>query len=240
LLDGGAAVFDDLRQAVKNIEFLADPAAGEVRVGSSAFLAASFVSALVDRLSRRYPRIVFHLVTGYMDTLHRELSERKLDLLIVRRFDALADERLEFEFLFDESFVVAAGAQNHWIRRRRIELADLANEPWVLPPPESVIGSIAKEAFRGSGLDYPRTTVVTDSPQVRVSLLATGRFVTILPASALRFPAGHPEINVLPVRLPTAHLENGIITLRGRTLSPVAQLFIDCAREVAKPLANES
>ena len=240
LLDGGAAVFDDLRQAVKNIEFLADPAAGEVRVGSSAFLAASFVSALVDRLSRRYPRIVFHLVTGYMDTLHRELSERKLDLLIVRRFDALADERLEFEFLFDESFVVAAGAQNHWIRRRRIELADLANEPWVLPPPESVIGSIAKEAFRGSGLDYPRTTVVTDSPQVRVSLLATGRFVTIFPASAVRFPAGHPEINVLPVRLPTAHLENGIITLRGRTLSPVAQLFIDCAREVAKPLANES
>jgi DNA-binding transcriptional LysR family regulator len=240
LLDGGAAVFDDLRQAVKNIEFLADPAAGEVRVGSSAFLAASFVSALVDRLSRRYPRIVFHLVTGYMDTLHRELSERKFDLLIVRRFDALADERLEFEFLFDESFVVAAGAQNHWIRRRRIELADLANEPWVLPPPESVIGSIAKEAFRGSGLDYPRTTVVTDSPQVRVSLLATGRFVTIFPASAVRFPAGHPEINVLPVRLPTAHLENGIITLRGRTLSPVAQLFIDCAREVAKPLANES
>ena len=58
------AVFDDLRQGVKNIEFLADPTAGEVRIGSTPFLAASFVSALVDRLSRRYPRIVFHLVTG--------------------------------------------------------------------------------------------------------------------------------------------------------------------------------
>ena len=34
LLDGGVAVFDDLRQAVKNIEFLADPTAGEVRIGS--------------------------------------------------------------------------------------------------------------------------------------------------------------------------------------------------------------
>jgi molybdenum-dependent DNA-binding transcriptional regulator ModE len=31
LLSGGAAVFDELRQTVKNIEFLADPAAGEVR-----------------------------------------------------------------------------------------------------------------------------------------------------------------------------------------------------------------
>src|SRR3954468_11517757 len=72
LLDGGVAVFDDLRQGVKNIEFLANPTAGEVRIGSTDFLAATFVSALVDRLSRRYPRVVFHLVTGYIDTLHRE------------------------------------------------------------------------------------------------------------------------------------------------------------------------
>ena len=49
LLDGGVAVFDGLRQAAKNIEFLADPAAGEVRVGCTPLLAASFVSALVDR-----------------------------------------------------------------------------------------------------------------------------------------------------------------------------------------------
>src|SRR5438105_12897586 len=65
LLDGGAAVFDELRQTVKNIEFLADPAAGEVRVGCSPLLAASFASAVVERLCRRYPRIIFRLVTGY-------------------------------------------------------------------------------------------------------------------------------------------------------------------------------
>src|SRR6266566_8128580 len=67
LLDCGTAAFDDLRQGVKNIESLADPTAGEVRIGTTAFLAASFVSALVDRLSRRYPRIAFHILTGYME-----------------------------------------------------------------------------------------------------------------------------------------------------------------------------
>jgi DNA-binding transcriptional LysR family regulator len=238
LLDGGAAAFDGLRQAVENIEFLADPAAGEVRIGSSALLAASFVTGLIDRLSRRYPRLVFHLVTGYLDTLHRELSERNVDLLIERRVGAVADERLDFEFLFDESFVVAVSAQNPLVRRRRIHLADLANEPWVLPPPGSVIGSIVTDAFRASGLDYPRAIVVTDSPQVRVNLLATGRFVTIFPASALRFPTRRSELKVLPVELPMASVRNGIVTLKNRTLSPVAQLFIDHAREVAKPLAK--
>jgi DNA-binding transcriptional LysR family regulator len=238
LLDCGVAVFDDLRQGVKNIAFLADPTAGELRIGTTTFLAASFVSALVDRLSRRYPRIVFHLVTGYTDTLHQELAERNVDLLIVRGSGPVADPRYEFEFLFDDSYVVAAGAQNQWVRRRRIEIAELANELWVLPPPDSVIGSIVMDAFRASGLGYPRVSVVTDCPHMRISLLATGRFVTIFPASAFRFLAKRSELKVLPVELPMARRPNGIVTLKNRALSPVAQIFIDCAREVAKPLAK--
>lgn len=238
LLDGGTAMFDDLRQAVKNIEFLADPTAGEVRIGCNLFLASSFVSAVVDRLSRRYPRVVFHLVASETETLRRELSERNVDLLIARRFGPILDEQLGYEFLFDDTYVVAAGAQSPWVRRRRIELPELVGESWTLPPPESLIGSVAMEAFRASGLDYPRVAVVSSTPQVRISLLATGRFLTIFPASALRFPTRRPEIKVLPVELSKTRVPNGIVTLKNRTLSPVAQLFIDGAREVAKLLAK--
>src|SRR5262249_16348798 len=83
LLDGGTAVLDDWRQAVKNIEFLADPTAGEVRIGYAP-LSAGFVSTVIDRLSRRCPRIVFHLVRSPTPTLHRLLTERNVDLLIGR------------------------------------------------------------------------------------------------------------------------------------------------------------
>src|SRR5215470_9285486 len=82
LLDGGVAVFDDPRQAVKDIKFLADPTAGEVRIGRSNILGANFVSAIIHRLSRQHPHIVFHLVTGYVESLHRQLSERNVDLVI--------------------------------------------------------------------------------------------------------------------------------------------------------------
>src|SRR5436305_2070353 len=105
LLDCGAAVFDDLRQGVKKIELLADPGAGEVWVGSSPFIAEMLVSAVIKRLSRHYPRIVFHLVTAEdTDTLHRELSERTIDLLIARRADLFLDEKRGFEPLYDSSF----------------------------------------------------------------------------------------------------------------------------------------
>jgi len=238
LLDGGATVFDELRQTVKNIEFLTDPEAGDVRIGCTPVLAASFVSAVVDRLSRRYPRIIFHLVTGGRDTLYRALSERNVDFLIARRFGTVADDHFNVEMLYEDSWVVVAGAQNPWVRRRRIELAELVSESWALGPPESVAGWIAMEAFRAMGLSHPRVTVVTMSPEARISLLATGRFLSILPASLLRFPPKRSEIKVLPIELPMARVPNGIVTMKKRTLSPVAKLFIEHAREVAKPLAK--
>jgi DNA-binding transcriptional LysR family regulator len=238
LLDCGVSVFDDLRQGLRNIEFLADPAAGEVRIGSTSLVAASFVSAVVDRLSRRYPRVVFHLVTAEAEILHRELRERSVDLLIARRFGPVTDERLGFDFLFDDSFVVVAGAQHRWARRRRIAFAELVDESWVLPSPESVVGLVAKEAFRVGGVDYPRATVIAGPPEVRMSLLATGRFLTIVPVSALRFPTARPELKVLPVELATARVPVGIVTVKNRALTPVPQLFIEHAREVAKPLAK--
>jgi DNA-binding transcriptional LysR family regulator len=234
LLDCGVAVFDELRQAVQKIEFLVDPSAGEVRIGCHPFLAASFVSAVVDRVAQRYPRIVFRLEIAEAEKLQHELSERNVDFIISRRWTQIADERMSFEFLFDESFVVVTGAQNPWVRRRRIALSELMDEPWVLPPPESGFGLAVAQSFRSCGLDYPRATVVTTPPEVRISLLATGRYLTIFPASALRFPTRRAELKVLPVELPIARVPSGIVTLNNRTLSPVALLFVEGARELAK------
>jgi DNA-binding transcriptional LysR family regulator len=211
-----------------------------VRIGCNAYLAATFVSAVIDRLSQRYPRIVFHLVATQTEALHRELSERNVDLLIAQRFGPFADEQLAFEILYDDSRVVVAGAQNPWVRRRRVELAELVGESWTLPPPESALGLVYMEAFRASGLDYPRRTVFTISAEARTSLIATGHFLTIFSTSILRFPTKRLDLKVLPVNLPIARVPIGIVTLKSRTLSPVAQLFIDYAREVAKPLAKRN
>ena len=61
LLKRGAVVFDELRQGIRDIEFLADPAVGEVRIGCSESLMMGFLPAAIDRLSRRYPQVVVHV-----------------------------------------------------------------------------------------------------------------------------------------------------------------------------------
>src|SRR5262249_10760001 len=213
LLDCGVAVFDDLRQGVKNIEFLADPTAGQVRIGNALTSAENFIAGVIDRLSRRYPRIVFHVVPGAADALHGELNARNLDLVVARGVGPFNEGQFGFEILYDDSFVVLAGVQSPWARRRRIELAELVNEPWTLPSPDDVGGAAAMGVFRASGLDYPRATLVTVSAELRISLLATGRFLTIA-ASTSKFRARRPELKVLPVQLPVAQLPVGIVTLK--------------------------
>jgi DNA-binding transcriptional LysR family regulator len=238
LLRRGLAAFDELRQGVRDIEFLADPTTGEVRVASTAPLGASFVPAVIDRLSRRYPRLVFHATVADATDLRRNLRERNVDLVIGRGFGAQADEQLSFESLYENPYVIMAGARNPLLRRRKIELAELMGEPWVLPAPDSPIGSFLGEAFRARGLDFPHVAVVAFAYEVRVSLLATNRYLTILPESVLRFPTANPLIKRVPVELPLRRMPIGIMTLKNRILSPPAQLFIECAREVAKPLAK--
>jgi DNA-binding transcriptional LysR family regulator len=239
LLEGGIAVFDELQQTIKNIEFLADPTAGELTIGSITPLAASFVATAIDRVSQRYPRITFSVVTKRTDALHRDLLERNVDLLVVRKFGPIADDRLNFEPLFDDSFVVVAGAQSQWARRRNIKLAELATAPWVVLPADTTVGAITRDVFRTSGLDFPRAAVITDSSEVRLNLVSTGRYLTILSDSALKFSSGRREIKILPIKLPTAPVANGIVTLKNRTLSPLAKLFIEHAREVAKSFARK-
>jgi DNA-binding transcriptional LysR family regulator len=241
LLDCGTAVFDDLRQGVKNIEFLADPATGEARIGGNPFLTANFAAAVVDRLSRRYPRMMFHLYHGQTEPLFAKLTDRNLDLVITWKFGAI-DERLEFELLFNDSpYLVVAGARSPWARRRRIELAELVNEPWALPPPDISTGPLVVDAFRASGLAYPSTAMVVGLVEARMRLLASGRFLTMFPPSVLRFSTGYPRCKVLPVELPSesAPVSVGIVTLKNRTLSPVARRFIEHAREVAKRPAKK-
>jgi DNA-binding transcriptional LysR family regulator len=93
------------------------------------------------------------------------------------------------------------------------------------------------EAFRAHGLELPRTVVASTLP-VRSALLATGRFLSMVPRVVLQFPTKNPVLRALPIDLQTTFRPLALVTLKNRTLNPVAQLFTESAREVAKPLAK--
>jgi DNA-binding transcriptional LysR family regulator len=88
------------------------------------------------------------------------------------------------------------------------------------------------EIFRSRGLKEPRPEIVTDSLQLMTMLLTSGNYLSMFPASVLRF-AQHIPLKALPLNLPNPTRPVGIVTLKGRLNSPIANLVIDYAREIA-------
>jgi DNA-binding transcriptional LysR family regulator len=71
------------------------------------------------------------------------------------------------------------------------------------------------------------------------SLLPTGRYLAVLPGSFLRYGAMRSALKVLPVDFPARPRPVAIVTLKHRTPNPAAQVVIDCARDVARPLRGK-
>jgi DNA-binding transcriptional LysR family regulator len=240
LLKRSVAIFNDLRTSVSELEFLADPTAGELRIGSPEPMMAGLLSAVVDRLSRQHPRLAFTVTRGDPPTLlERDLRGRDIDLMFGRLPSASPAADTKAEVLLQERGLVVAGLQNPWARCRKIALAELMDVPWCLPPLESFPGTLIEKAFAARGLNVPRANVTVEAIQMQTALLATGRFLTILPWTMLHFSAQRLSLKILPVDFPAQTWPVGIVTLRDRTLSPATQLFIHCAREISKPLAKK-
>lgn len=233
----GVAIFNDLRQGVQDIDFLSDPTKGEIRIGATEPAAVAFVSPSIDRLSRKYPQTYFHVVTGDGGTLYKNLLEKSIEVAICRMMGPLPEE-LAAEVVFYDSLVVLSSANNPLTRRRKLTLVELMDEPWALPPADSFFSSLIDDVFRANGHQPPRSTVATLSEYMRNDLLATGRFLTVLPGFMLKTRGKHSQLKALPVTLPNARMPIGIITLKNRTLTPLAQVFIEAIRVTAKSMAQ--
>jgi DNA-binding transcriptional LysR family regulator len=240
LLNCGVTVFDEMRQGLKQLEALTDPATGELRIGCTEITTAGLLPAIVERFTQQYPRVRLHVVLTQNPMLQfQELRQRGIDLLIGRiPQDFLADD-LVFETLFEEPFLAVAGTSSKFARQRRVTFAELIDEPWVMPPYDSVPGSLFLQIFRKSKVKPPQPSISTLAAQLTVTLIATGRFVGLLPSSVAHFNE-RVGLKILPLKLPAVRIAARLVTVRGRTLSPSAKSFVECAREVVRPIAQRS
>jgi DNA-binding transcriptional LysR family regulator len=239
LLKRSIALCNDLRSGVDELQSLADPTMGELRIGSTEPVMAGLLPTIIDRLSRRYPKLALHVIEGEPPELQdRHLRNHDVDLMIGRLPSPTPAADTDVHVLLRESGVVVAGLNNRWVRRRKIRLAELIDERWCLPPRDSFPGGWIANAFHAAGLEVPRASVTVYSILMQTALLSTGRFLSFLPATMLHFSAKQLSMKVLPVEMPVQMWPIGIITLKGRTPNPALRLLVECAREVAKPLAR--
>jgi DNA-binding transcriptional LysR family regulator len=240
LLKRGAESFDTLKQALREIEFLATAGAGDVWVGCHEPTLHGLVPAVIQRLAKFHPKIVVH-ATYEAPAAHGldRLRDRGLDLVVAGAAPLPSDDDLNVELLYEESFCIVTAAHSPWARRRKVALADLMNESWIFGELGNAVQRRISEVFRAKIGALPPISVFTVLMNLRLSLLTSGNYVSCIPRSVYRYGAQGRPLKALPIDM-GLKLPIQIFTLKNRTLSPVAKLFIKNAREVAKSMAKET
>ncbi len=219
------AIFDDVRQALAEIEHLQDPTQGGLRIGAPEPL-LYLLTTIIDSLVARHPKMHFDVIIADTALLLAKLRGRELDIAFTRIPESAEEPDLETEILYDDPLAVMAGPTSPWIKRRRIDLDQLADERWVLSPPDTLLGRFAREAFQSRGLRMPRAVVVTGSVQMRVNLVVTGRYLSILPRAMLLTQQDRGSLRALKIDLAETKRPVGLVRLKQRTIGPIANLFI--------------
>jgi DNA-binding transcriptional LysR family regulator len=187
LLARSAVVFNELRLGINEINSLADPAVGEVRIGTTPPMSA-VASAVLNRMIPVYPRMTFDLSVAPTDALLRQLRQREVELVISRLADGVRDEDLSIETLFHDELAVICSKRNKWARRRNVGLKDLVAEPWVFPHPTGFLTQVIRRAFEHQGLEMPRASVTTTSTYALSVLVGNGPFLAVHPTAMLTTP----------------------------------------------------
>lgn len=242
LIRRGQSAFDELRSGIKDIEFLADPGSGEVRIACTETVAAGLLPPAIDRFASRYPRVKLHVsqTTTYLMGF-AALDDRSVDAVITllpRPFERDLTQNLQAEVLFNDRICLAAAKDGPWGRRRKIAAADLINANLISPPPDTDGGTALVQTFRAAGLSAPSVTVTSFSVHLRNILSLRGRFVAVTPVSILKFNPNLYRLKELTIDLPAPPIPVLIVTLKNRTLSPSVEHFLACIRDVAKTMQS--
>jgi DNA-binding transcriptional LysR family regulator len=223
-----ALVLDELRQCVREIDFLSDPTTGHLYIGSPEPLTEALLPEVIQRFWRKYPRVLIHVIPSRSGEFGN-LRERKIDFMLGRTPEDFSAPDIEKDILFHEDVFVVAGIQNPWARRKKIELADLANEKWVVT--NSAFEPMPR-AFTILGLPTPRPSIAAHSAYLRNTLVASGDFLAVLSSPQLiALRNQNLKVKVLPIDLSKFETEIAVFSLKNRMLSPVAWLFIEHTRQ---------
>ena len=225
------AMVDELGQGARDLAHLADPDVGEVRIGTTEPMTFTVAEA-IRLVARDRPRITFEVEISDTGSLLADLRARRLDVVVTRYGFGATDDELEAAWLFRVPLVAVADRRNPLLRRKALTLADVMEEPWTLSPPDTFLGRLVAAAFRREGLPLPPAAATSVSIAMRLSLIAGGRYLSMLPRTMLHHPTNASWLRALDVTVEDSEGAIAALTLKRRWMPGPVGLFLEAVKAV--------
>lgn len=193
LLNRAEAIEDGFRKRLRR------PSTRRFRIGAIDSAAAGLLPPLLRDVRSAHPDIAVQLLEEKTIRLLPKLLSGALDLAFVRPPER-PDRRIEFVSLLQETAVVAVSRKHALARRPVMSLADIADQPLIVPARRSRPHShdLTVKLFDEAGLT-PRIHQIADEKQTIVNMVAARLGVAIVPRWTSRMAI--PGVRFVPLRL---------------------------------------
>jgi DNA-binding transcriptional LysR family regulator len=221
--------------AREEITALKSGLAGRAMIGTVLSPGTHIVPMAIARVKQRYPGLLLGMEIDPSRQLVHRLLQGHLDMVVGRVLETgWADELVYEPLATDEPHAVIAGAHHPLAGREGLDLEDLIDQPWILPPERNLVRDRLFSMFIEHGLSLPTNIVESLSLPAIISLLQHSNYLVALPEQAVQHCCKAGILRVLLRNLPLGIGGFGLVTRRHHKLSPGAQCLLNTLREVAK------
>lgn len=203
---------------------------GRLTVGTFQSVSATVLPLVVGRMRQEHAGVEIRVFESDMDDdLDHALARGELDLsFVVGQWTGA----FESTYLFDDPFVVVARPGQ--FPPGPVRLADIAHEPMIGQHANSC--QLLNEAgLRAAGLE-PNYVFRTNDNGTVAAMVRAGMGIAVLPLLCVE--PEDPRIALHPIDPPMPDRRIELAWRAGRTLAPIADRFIEIAREESRAFAD--
>ncbi len=227
------AIFGELRSAAQELATVSSGAKGTLQIGTVAMPAVGFLPMAIRSLVDAHPDIFVTVVEARELDLSDRLRKREIELAIMRLALFNPGEDLQVTPLFEEKLCVLASRDHPLATRKRLAWSDLRNQRWVMPRSDSYFFDHVRRTLNKLDLELPRHLVESISIHVQYAMVLHGLMLSFGMRSQIAFSPEKDLLVQLPVDLPSITGAIGVVTLRSRQRSPLADQLIAHIRGLA-------
>lgn len=231
LIRRASAALAEMDAAHQEVMELASGLRGSVAVGAILTPSTTLVPAAMALLKRRHMRLNVSIEVDSSKQLVEQLRSGALDIVIGRIYEPSGAGEFCFEPITDEPHSLLVRAGHPLLAAGPLELAQLVQQAWILPPTGSVVRDRMSALFLSQGLAEPAEIVSTMAIPVVTSLLMSSDMVAPMSVELARPQLDSGALAVLPFDLHLRMDPYGFITRRHHRLSPAAEAMLGALRE---------
>ena len=206
---------------------------GSIRLGAIIGPATTLIPRLIVRLQAQAPKVRVSVLMDSSQELDKLLQDGGVDIVLARQVGNSKTSHVNHVFKKNVIYTVVVNVNHPLADASSLELSELMDYAWILPPSSSVLMQYFEGMLRRQKLVMMANPIETVALPVLTNLIQQTHMVALLETDVAQIYAKHGMMKMLPIELDFDMDPYCIITAQNRALSPSVQMALSTLKELS-------